>query len=87
MQITLEIPDNLPAAIVQQCIGELKIKLKQLQEREEFKINEQACLEALAKIKQGNKSTLTPIDNINAYIENLKNEITLVDIGTHDAVY
>jgi hypothetical protein len=76
MQITIEIPDNLPAAIVQQYLGEFKTKLKQLQEREEFKIDEQACLEALAKIKQGDKSHVTPIGNINDYIKSLKNEVS-----------
>jgi hypothetical protein len=30
----------LPAAIVQQYLGEFKTKLKQFQEREEFKIDE-----------------------------------------------
>lgn len=42
----------------------------------EFKINEQACLDALTKIKQGDKSTITPISNINDYIKNLRNEIS-----------
>lgn len=42
----------------------------------EFKINEQACLNALTKIKQGDKSTITPISNINDYIKNLKHEIS-----------
>jgi hypothetical protein len=42
----------LPAAIVQQYLGEFKSKLKQFQEREEFKIDEQACLETLAKTRR-----------------------------------
>lgn len=76
MQITIDIPDNLPATIVQQYLSEFKTKLKQFQEREEFKIDEQACLEALAKIKQGDKSNITPIGNINDYIKNLKNAVS-----------
>lgn len=42
----------------------------------EFKINEQVCLDALTKIKQGDKSTITPISNINDYIKNLRHEIS-----------
>lgn len=43
---------------------------------ESFKINEQACFDALTKIKQGDKSTITPIGNISDYIANLKHEIS-----------
>lgn len=34
MQITINIPDNLPAMIVQQYISEFEAKLKQLQDSE-----------------------------------------------------
>jgi hypothetical protein len=43
---------------------------------EEFKINEQTCLDVLMKIKQSDKSAITPISNINDYIKNLKLEIS-----------
>lgn len=42
---------------------------------DDFKIDEQACLDALAKIKRGDKSGLTEIGNVKDYIINLKNEI------------
>lgn len=88
MQITINIPDNLPQSVIRQQIKEFEIRLQKLQEYQELKINKQACLEALAKIKQGDKSNLTEIGNVNDYIINLKNdELTLVDIGTHDDVY
>jgi len=77
MQITLDIPDNLPTPVIQQYISEFETKIKRYQhEHEEFKIDEQACLEALAKIKHGDKSGITKIENVKSYIENLKNEIS-----------
>jgi uncharacterized protein YehS (DUF1456 family) len=42
---------------------------------EDFKIDEQACLEALAKIKRGDKSSFTEIGSVKDYIINLRNEI------------
>jgi len=75
MQITLDIPDNIPAAIVQQYLGEFKTKLKQFQEREEFKINKTNCLNTLAKIKQGDYSGFSEIDDIDSHIKTLRNEI------------
>jgi mRNA-degrading endonuclease RelE of RelBE toxin-antitoxin system len=75
MQITIDIPDNLPAAIVQQYLSEFKTKLKQLQEREEFKINKTLCLNTLAKIKQGDYSDFSEIDDIDSHIKTLRNEI------------
>ena len=75
MQITLDIPDNLPAAIVQQYLGEFKSKLKQLQESEEFKIDKTICLNTLAKIKQGDYSGFSEIDDIDSHIKSLRNEI------------
>ena len=79
MQITLDIPDNLPTSVIQQYISEFETKIKRYQhehEHEEFKIDEQACLKALAKIKQGDKSGITEIGNVKNYIESLKNEIS-----------
>ena len=76
MQVTINVPDTLPLAIVQQHIREFETKLKQLQDAEEFKIDKQACLDALAKIKRGDKSDITEIGNISDYIKNLKNEIS-----------
>lgn len=76
MQITINVPDNLPFAIVQQQIAEFENRLKRLQEAEEFKIDKQACLASLAKIKQGDKSDLTEITNVSDYIKDLKNEIS-----------
>lgn len=75
MQITIEIPDNLPAAIVQQYLGEFKNKLKQLQESEEFKIDKTMCLNTLEKIKQGDYSGFSEIDDIDSHIKSLRNEI------------
>jgi hypothetical protein len=42
---------------------------------EDFNIDEQACLDTLAKIKRCDKSDLTEIGNVKDYIINLKNEI------------
>jgi len=75
MQITINIPDNLPREIVEKYLSELEEKLKQFQTDEEFKINEQMCLDALAKIRQGDKSGITEIANVKDYIRELKNEI------------
>lgn len=41
----------------------------------DFKIDERACLDALAQIKQGDKSSFTEIGNVKDYIVKLKNEI------------
>ena len=42
---------------------------------DELKIDPQACLSAFEKIKNGDKSDLTEIGDIDDYIEKLKNEI------------
>jgi hypothetical protein len=42
---------------------------------DDFNIDEQACLDALAKIKRGDKSGFAEIGNVKDYIINLKNEI------------
>jgi len=84
MQIIINAPDNLPQAVIQQQIKEFESKLQHLQKgiknknipNEVFKINEQACLQALSKIKQGDKSDSTNIGNIKDYIESLKNELS-----------
>ncbi len=75
MQITIDIPDNLPSHVVQQYLGEFKSKLKQLQESEEFKIDKTMCLNTLAKIKQGDYSGFSEIDDIDSHIKSLRNEI------------
>jgi hypothetical protein len=79
MQITINIPDNLPDTFLQKEIKFFEKRLKKLKnriaEKEAFKINEKACLSALEKIKQGDKSDLTELGNIDDYIENLKHEI------------
>jgi len=42
----------------------------------------------LEKIKQGDFSGFSEINDVNAHIEDLKNEtIVLVDIGSHNEVY
>lgn len=76
MQITINIPDNLPQEVIEQYIAELEEKLKQLQEAEEFKIDEPACLDALAKINSGDKSGMAEIGNVKDYISALKNEVS-----------
>ena len=43
---------------------------------DEFKIDPEMCLKTLAKIKQGDFSGFTEITDIDAYIENLRNEIS-----------
>jgi hypothetical protein len=50
-------------------------RLKFNQHDDDLKIDEQACLAAFEKIKQGDKSGLTEIGDIDEYIENLKYEI------------
>lgn len=75
MRITINVPDNLPREVVEKYLFELEEKLKQFQTDEEFKINEQTCLDTLAKIKQGDKSSITEIANVKDYIRELKNEV------------
>ncbi len=41
---------------------------------EEVKIDRELCLNTLQKIKQGDFSSFSEIDNIDLYIESLKNE-------------
>ncbi len=76
MQITIDVPDNLPHSFIQQGIAAFKEKLNQLQDNEEFKIDPQACLDALEKIKRGDKTGLTEITDVKEYIANLRNEIS-----------
>jgi len=84
MQIIINAPDNLPKTVIQQQIKEFEEKLQILQHDikkslpldDEFKINQQECLDVLAKIKQGDRSGMTEIGNIDDYIENLKNKIS-----------
>ena len=76
MQITINVPDNLPQEVIDKYIAELEEKLKQFQKAEEFKIDEPACLDALAKINSGDKSGMTEISNVKDYIRALKNEVS-----------
>ena len=45
---------------------------QQSPQEEEFKIDKQACLDALAKIKRGDTSGLTEIVNVDDHINELK---------------
>lgn len=79
MQITIHVPDDLPDTFLQKEIKIFEKRLKKIKnriaEKETFKINEQACLTALEKIKQGDKSDLTELGDIDDYIEKLKHEV------------
>lgn len=75
MRITINVPDDLPQEVIEKHVIELEEKLKKLQLAEEFKIDEQVCLDALAKIKRGDKSDITEIVNVTDYIRELKNEV------------
>ena len=48
-----------------------------IQEDEDLKIDENLCLRTLQKIKQGDLSSFSKIDDIKTYIQNLKYEIRL----------
>ena len=48
---------------------------KQLVENE-FKIDPDFCLQTLAKLKQGDFSSFTEIENVESHIQHLKNEIS-----------
>jgi len=48
---------------------------KQLVENE-FKIDPDLCLQTLAKLKQGDFSSFTEIENVESHIQHLKNEIS-----------
>jgi superfamily I DNA and/or RNA helicase len=76
MQITIDIPDNLPDAFLQKELKAFKERLNKIMEREELIIDSNECLKALEKIKAGDKSELTELGNIDEYIEKLKYEIT-----------
>lgn len=76
MQITIDVPDNLPDAFLQKELQAFKERLNKIMEKEELRIDSQACLQALAKIKAGDTSELTELGDIDEYIEKLKHEIT-----------
>lgn len=48
-----------------------------IQEDEDLKIDKNLCLRTLPKIKQGDLSNFSKIDDIKTYIQNLKYEIGL----------
>ena len=43
---------------------------------DEFEIDLELCLQTLAKLKQGDFSSFTEIENVESHIQNLKNEIS-----------
>ena len=43
---------------------------------DEFEIDLELCLQTLAKLKQGDFSNFTEIENIESHIQNLKNAIS-----------
>jgi len=49
---------------------------KQSSQEENFEIDKTLCLNTLKKIKQGDFSNFSEIDDVDAHIENLKNEIS-----------
>lgn len=55
----------------------MEMKLAEYQEDEDLKIDENLCLRTLQKIKQGDLSSFSRIDDIKTYIQNLKYEIRL----------
>lgn len=48
---------------------------KQISQENNFEIDKAMCLSALEKIKQGDFSSFSEIDDVNAYIEKLRHEI------------
>jgi hypothetical protein len=49
---------------------------KQSAQENDFAIDKIQCLNALEKIKQGDFSSFSEIDDVDAHIDNLKNEIS-----------
>lgn len=49
--------------------------VKQSPQEEDFGIDKTMCLNTLEKIKQGDFSGFTEIDDVGAHIENVRNEI------------
>mgnify|MGYP000503448550 CR=1 FL=1 len=82
MQIIINAPDDIPAAIIEQQVEAFESRLKALsyppqkQSDKLFKIDKQACLDALAQVKRGDKTGMTEIGDIDQYIEQLKHEIS-----------
>ena len=83
MQITINAPDNLPKSVIQQQIKEFENKLQQLQhnvkekvfQNDDFKIDPKMCLKTLDKIKKGDLSGFTEIEDIEAHVQGLQDEI------------
>jgi len=81
MQIIINAPDGIPSAVIEQQVEEFESKLRtlkfQLQKQgdELFKIDKQACLDALAQVKRGDKTGMTEIKDIDKSIQQLKNAI------------
>jgi hypothetical protein len=50
--------------------------VKQSPQEEDFGIDKAMCLSTLEKIKQGDFSGFSEIDNVDAHIQNLRNEIS-----------
>ena len=49
---------------------------KQSSQEEGFEIDKAMCLNILEKVKQGDFSNFSEIDNVDAHIQNLRNEIS-----------
>jgi len=81
MQIIINAPDDMPSAVIEQQVEEFENKLKTLnyqpqkQVDESFEIDEQACLAALAQVKQGDKTGMTEIKDVDESIKQLGNAI------------
>ncbi len=73
MQITLDIPDALPHLIIQQALNAFNDKINQWQNSDA--IDPIMCQQTLMKIQQGDLSQFTEIEDIDAHIAMLKNEI------------
>lgn len=57
-------------------VGFSREVVKQLSQKYDFEIDKSQCLNILKKIKQGDFSGFNEIDNVNAHIQNLRNEIS-----------
>jgi hypothetical protein len=55
-------------------IHNIRIGLSKQLAQNEFKIDKTMCLNTLAKIKQGDYSGFSEIDDIDSHIKNLRNE-------------
>ncbi len=82
MQITINVPDNLPFSFIQtevkkfeEKLRKAKVNVKEIIEEEDLKIDTAMCLKTLEKIKRGDFSGFTEITDIDAHIQSLKDDI------------